>query len=251
LGRPIVRLFSLLVWITTDKSFRFHNNRLDEMPGKLDSTERSFNKFPTPSETSGWPRRRSYLIFHEDSSKQHFFSSWPLAKDDIQWGHMSGESMTTSVLEYSSHNTVPTLEAFFPQIKYKSLCDWCTYYVTYVLAAISTRITSSDWICWKVFDQKKDVEKSKKKCHKRKHGFNSGNQKRNIFNLRHARRVQKNQIQKALVFAVWVHCHSLIFLCFLSYESDQTISNPFVEEIQEIEHFWMVKSRSNNKCWRI
>jgi len=58
------------------------------MPGKLDFTERSFNKFPTPPETSGWP----------------------LAKVDSQWGHMSGESMTTPLL-----NTVPTIQ--FPRWK--------------------------------------------------------------------------------------------------------------------------------------
>ena len=39
------------VYITTDKSIRFHNNKFDEMPCKLDSTDitRSFEKYPTPS----------------------------------------------------------------------------------------------------------------------------------------------------------------------------------------------------------
>ena len=38
------------VYITTDKSFRFYNNKLDEMPCELDATEnpRSFKKCPTP-----------------------------------------------------------------------------------------------------------------------------------------------------------------------------------------------------------
>jgi hypothetical protein len=40
------------VYITTDESFRFHKNKLDEMPCTLDSTEnqrrRSFEKYPTP-----------------------------------------------------------------------------------------------------------------------------------------------------------------------------------------------------------
>jgi len=37
------------VYITIDELFRFHNNKLDEMPCKLDSTEntRSFEKYPT------------------------------------------------------------------------------------------------------------------------------------------------------------------------------------------------------------
>jgi len=35
---------------TTDESFRFHNQKFDEMHCKLDSTEnpRSFHKYPTP-----------------------------------------------------------------------------------------------------------------------------------------------------------------------------------------------------------
>jgi len=39
-----------LVYITTDESFRFHKNKFDDMPGKLDSTEnpRLFKKCPTP-----------------------------------------------------------------------------------------------------------------------------------------------------------------------------------------------------------
>jgi len=38
------------VYSTTDESFRFHNNKFDEMRCKLDSTEnpRSFEKHPTP-----------------------------------------------------------------------------------------------------------------------------------------------------------------------------------------------------------
>jgi len=41
------------VYITTDELFRFHNNKFDEMPCKLDSTEnvRSLPKYPTPPET--------------------------------------------------------------------------------------------------------------------------------------------------------------------------------------------------------
>jgi len=37
------------VYITIDELFRFHNNKLDEMPCKLDSTEntRSLEKYPT------------------------------------------------------------------------------------------------------------------------------------------------------------------------------------------------------------
>jgi len=39
-----------LVYKTTDESFRFHKQKLDEMRCKLDSTEnpRSFEKYPTP-----------------------------------------------------------------------------------------------------------------------------------------------------------------------------------------------------------
>jgi len=35
-------------YITTDESFRFHNNKFDEMPCKVDSTEnpRSFETYP-------------------------------------------------------------------------------------------------------------------------------------------------------------------------------------------------------------
>ena len=38
------------VYNTTDKSFRFHNNKFDQMPCKLDFTENppSFDKYPTP-----------------------------------------------------------------------------------------------------------------------------------------------------------------------------------------------------------
>jgi len=38
------------VYSTTDKSFRFHNKKFDELRCKLDSTEnpRSFEKYPTP-----------------------------------------------------------------------------------------------------------------------------------------------------------------------------------------------------------
>ena len=37
------------IYITTDESFRFHNNDCDEMPCKLDSTEnpRSFERYAT------------------------------------------------------------------------------------------------------------------------------------------------------------------------------------------------------------
>ena len=40
-------------YITTDESFRFHDNKFDEIPCKTDSTEnpRSVEKYPTPTET--------------------------------------------------------------------------------------------------------------------------------------------------------------------------------------------------------
>jgi len=46
---------SRYVCITTDESFRFHNNEFDERPCKLKSTVnlRSFEKYPTPPETCG------------------------------------------------------------------------------------------------------------------------------------------------------------------------------------------------------
>ena len=49
------------VYITTDESFRFHNNKFDEMPWKLNSTEnpRSFKKYPTPQ---SWKRKRQLVL---------------------------------------------------------------------------------------------------------------------------------------------------------------------------------------------
>jgi len=44
------------VSITTDESFRFHNNNIEELRGKLDATENPcpFEKYPTPPDVINW-----------------------------------------------------------------------------------------------------------------------------------------------------------------------------------------------------
>ena len=61
------------VWITTDVLFRFHKNKFDEMPCKLDSTENrhSFKKYPKPH-----PGRRTKFARGKSADSWNFFSEF-------------------------------------------------------------------------------------------------------------------------------------------------------------------------------
>ena len=61
---PHVCCVKTFVYITTDESFRFHNDEFDAMPCKLESIEnmRSLEKYPTPHYKTDFDCGVDYII---------------------------------------------------------------------------------------------------------------------------------------------------------------------------------------------